>query len=413
MAIVENFWLKNQRKRLAGAVIYQAMGQTRSRELATSVSNPRTPAQMSQRVRWSNCVNIYRVNQRWMKLAYETKKTNQTDYNKFMSLNVASNNISKRIAQAGGAIANAYIMTQGTLPSIQWTGTERNRYSNVYLETDDINTDEMTVAQFARELLNNNPGLREGDQLSLIINSQQFNSDTGVPFVLLREYEVLLNTSDNRSLWDFMPRDILNSAEQGEKEVLMISNTSLSGTFCMILSRTTAGKTYVSSQTSQIYYNETIIETYSSAAALQRAIDSYGESDDIFLTTTRAGENTDDYLPTSIVGLYIESQNVEYGTFSPGQRIALGDAIWPITITVMFSKAVSGSTGRLRLTTSQGRVIYLEPAAGSGAQWDFTGESGIEFRSNESLRSVNVTFGGQSFEAVFQVLPGDEVGPLD
>ena len=103
MAIVQTMWMTGTKKKLGGTVLYQAMGQTRQRELAAEISNPRTTQQMTQRVKWSNLVNLYRANRSWMKYAFETKKTNQSEYNKFMSLNVAASAIylPKNVAAAG------------------------------------------------------------------------------------------------------------------------------------------------------------------------------------------------------------------------------------------------------------------------------------------------------------------------
>ena len=69
MAIVTSMWLKGTKQKLGGSVLYQAMGQTRQRELAANVANPRTNSQMQQRTRWANLVNFYRVNAGWMKFA--------------------------------------------------------------------------------------------------------------------------------------------------------------------------------------------------------------------------------------------------------------------------------------------------------------------------------------------------------
>ena len=102
MAIVKTGDMYGQVGRLGQNVYYTAYSETRSRKLAASVTNPRTQAQMLQRVRWANLVNFYRVNKEWMKYAFETKKKNQSEYNKFMSLNVASSPIYLTKQEAGG-----------------------------------------------------------------------------------------------------------------------------------------------------------------------------------------------------------------------------------------------------------------------------------------------------------------------
>lgn len=294
MAIVTSMWLRGSRKRLGNSVLYHAMGQTRQRELASEVSNPRTVSQQTQRVKWSNLVNLYRANQSWMKYAFETKKITQSEYNKFMSLNVASSNIylPKHVANAGGCVVAPYYFTQGSLPSIEWVKEAGVGFtSNIVLDT----TYEMLnplVSAFSQMLIANNPAIRQGDQLSIIRMTQMSNADTGIPYVIVRKYELIVdvnNTTDRVN--DYWPADMVDSNEL-EDARLIIKDTNKSGGFAMILSRTISGKTYVSTQRVVIMNNETMIANYSSPAALQAAIDSYGVQDDAFLSSTTAEGNT-------------------------------------------------------------------------------------------------------------------------
>lgn len=305
MAIVKNFWLKNQTKKLAGAVIYQAMGQTRSRELAAEVSNPRTIDQMSQRVKWANLVNFYRANKSWMKFAFETKPTNRTDYNQFMSLNVASSRIylPKGMANQGACVVDSYVMTQGSLASIEVTKGDESWETNLYLPQGFEISATTTVAEVSQALIQSNPALREGDQLSFIRLTQQTNSNTGVPFVVVRKYEIILNTSDLRFFYQFMPTDYISDNVATNNNCLKVLDSGNAGGFLLILSRTTGGKTYVSTQSIIVANNASLIEAYSSSNALQTAIDSYGESTEPFLTSTTAEQDNQAPVQPSIVSI--------------------------------------------------------------------------------------------------------------
>lgn len=310
MAIVNNFYLRNQKKKLAGAVYYQAMGQTRSRELRTEISNPRTQAQMEQRTKWANLVNFYRVNAPWMKFAYETKKRNQSEYNKFMSLNVPSARIylPKSIASQGGCVVDAYQMTQGSLPSIETTRVEDGWDTNIFLPANFFPSALTTVGEITQALLSSNPAFREGDQLSFIRFTQQTNSNTGVPFVVVRKYEFLLNSNDFRPVFDFWPIEYVGADEVGGQVVFEVMDSGNAGGFLLVLSRTIGGKTYVSSQSIVVANNAAMIEQYSSAAAQQAAIDSYGESEEPFLTTTTAEVDQQASVAPSIVSVEVDGQ---------------------------------------------------------------------------------------------------------
>jgi hypothetical protein len=264
MAIVNNLWLRSSKKRLAGTVIYQAMGQTRQRELAVEVSNPRTIAQMTQRVKWSNLVAFYRANKYWMKYAYETKQRNQSEYNKLMSLNVATSPIylPKHVAAAGGCVCAPYIITQGSLPSIEMTDDSGQRWvSNIVLDND-YEMNSPSVAAFSEMLIRLNPAIRQGDQLSFVRITQQTNGQTGVPYIVVREYELIVDVNGAGDVFDFLPTGYIDSTEASTDCRLCVNNSGNAGGFALILSRTTGGKTYVSSQRIIVANNTAIINAY-------------------------------------------------------------------------------------------------------------------------------------------------------
>lgn len=345
MAIVNNFWLKGQSKKLAGSVIYQAMGQTRQRALATEVSNPRTPAQMNQRVKWANLVNLYRANSSWMKYAFETKKASQSDYNKFMSLNVTGSNIylTKQIAAAGGCIVQNYLITQGSLPSIETTydqGTSR-WLTNIFLG-DGFEFLSNTVASFTRVLLDNNPAMREGDQLSFIRMTQMTNADNGTPYVIVRKYELVLSLTNQAYVSDYLPSDYIDSTEESPMSQLTVNNSGHAGGFVLILSRTLGGKTYVSSQRIVVANNNALIQAFSSTNALQAAIDSYGNSEEAFLTSSYANQADNAYVPNSIVDVTIGSVS-----HIPGSRFLIQKSDATKTIQVICSSSLEAGASSI------------------------------------------------------------------
>ena len=317
MAIVTSMWLKGTKQKLGGSVLYQAMGQTRQRELAVSVANPRTNSQMEQRTRWANLVNFYRANAGWMKFAYETKKQNQSEYNKFMSLNVPSARIylPKSIASQGGCVVDAYQMTQGSLASVEVLKSGAAWQTNLYLASITELDENSTVGEVAAQLLPQNPALREGDQLSFLRFTQMTNSSTGVPFVVVRRYEVLLKANDTRRFFDFMPADYITFGGSAQAPCIEVSDSGNAGGFLLVLSRTIGGKTYVSSQSIVVANNSALIGAYSSASAKQQAIDSYGESNEPFLTSSTANEDSQAQTRPSVISAKLDG--VEY---TPGKQ---------------------------------------------------------------------------------------------
>lgn len=342
MAIVTGMWLKGAKKRLGSSVLYQAMGQTRQRELAAKVSNPRTESQMNQRVKWANLVNLYRVNRSWMKYAFETKKSNQSEYNKFMSLNVAASRIylTKSIANAGGCVVDDYLVTQGSLFSIEFVPTSNNYFrSNIELTPGTI-LNSTTVKEFSQMVVELNPGVSYGDQLSFIRLTQMTNAATGAPYVVVREYEVVIDANNLNLLGDYLPMDYI-STYGVEQTFLAISATSgRSGGFAMILSRTISGKTYVSSQRIIPVNMDMYIQAWSNQLALQEAIDSYGVQADAFLSSTYAAQ--DSQAPT-MLALLSAMYNPEGVEQVGGSRFVIQSLQAEDDVTLTFNSALPGN----------------------------------------------------------------------
>lgn len=403
MAIVKNFWLVNQSKKLAGAVIYQAMGQTRSRELAASVSNPRTVSQMNQRVKWANLVNFYRINSGWMKFAYETKKTNQSEYNKFMSLNVSNSRIflPKSLAAQGACVVDSYVMTQGSLASIEITEGDSMWFTNLFVGEDPNIGRNTTIGEVSQLLLENNPAIREGDQLSFIRFSQLTSPATGVPYVVVRKYEVIIKATDTRPFFEFMPYAYIGVDENDGVYSMIVSDSGNAGGFLLCLSRTVGGKTYVSTQSIVVANNAALIAQYSSSTALQEAIDSYGESDEPFLTSTTAEEDNQANVPTTLVTASIEDVEKPFGQLAQLASLAQDASIEA----QLSAEPASGTVTVGTLTYYEGG--HLKTANLTSLALDGTTVSGnLDLNAdgaNVTLGDIKFLIGGVEYRGVWVV----------
>lgn len=388
MAIVKNFWLKGASKRLAGAVIYKAGGQTIARELANEVSNPRTRSQMEQRVRWANCVAFYRANASWMRYAYEGKKANQSEYNKFMSLNVANNRIylTKQAAAGGACVIDEFIMTQGSLPSITYTDAGDSVDTNIYVPTSFEPDENMTVAQFAQAVLAENPGVQEGDQLSFIRYTQMVNEQTGYPYVIVRKYEVLLDLTNTQPLSNYWPMGLVSFVVKNERQQLEIIKTGNAGGLLLVLSRTIGGKTYVSTQSILPIDNQSTISGWSSASALNRAINSYGESTEAFLSSDTAGYAENE--PIQLVPLSIELGG---NTYVAGRYVGKLAGYDGSTIRMNFNQEFTDDITNIYIDTTQASsgTISQPTATVSGSVISWTVAKG-SIGNDAIIRAIRV-----------------------
>lgn len=278
MAISKNLYTRGLRQRLAGAAWYQRKGETVVRELAASVSNPQTEGQMVQRSMLANLVAMYRANRFWMNSgAFESKKQVWSDYNAFVSANskVQPPYLTKALVEQGATIVMPYTVTKGSLPIVNVIYDRGNEYfkTDLYIETSVEET--TTVAALSAELLAENNGLQEGDQISIIINYQRTE---GVPFVTARAYELIIDTSDTTTLADRGLGDILTSdTVEGGVEVLTVTTQNPYCGCAVVISRETSSGIKVGTQALVLTDVQTgYIGQFTSAEAFQAYANSYG-----------------------------------------------------------------------------------------------------------------------------------------
>lgn len=291
MAKLPTLWLQGASQRMAGAVVYQQAGRTLGRSLAQSISNPRTASQMSQRIKLANLVKLYQVNRSWAKLSFETKPRTWSDYNAFVSANLAGAVVylTKPQVAAGAAVVAPVKVTAGTLGNITLRASEGGILSNINITAGAIGSS-VTIARFTEGIISSNNGIQEGDQFSFIQYIQQTDPQ-GFPFIICRPYEVILNRTDNRPLSDFLPTDILLDA--GEVETVIFVDTSeFTGGVAMVLSRTTASSTRVTTGYICLTPDNTVYPQFTSPAAAEAARQSYGQGEDVFLDSRDAGDKT-------------------------------------------------------------------------------------------------------------------------
>lgn len=413
MAIVTNMWLQGTKQKLGGSVLYQAMGQTRQRALKQEISNPRTQSQMEQRTKWANLVNFYRVNSGWMKFAYETKKQNQSEYNKFMSLNVPSARIylPKSLASQGGCVVDAYQMTQGSLASIEVVKSGADWQTNLYMASITDLDENSTIGEVTAQLLPANPALRDGDQLSFLRFTQMTNSSTGVPFVVVRKYEVLLKANDTRRFFDFLPMEYITFGGTAQAPCIEVVNSGNAGGFLLVISRTIGGKTYVSSQSIVVANNSALIGTYSSDTARQEAIDSYGESAEPFLTSSTANEDSQAATRLSILQIKIEDQVFTPGTFAYPVDISAG-----MTMEVLFNQPIVDSPVEDAIISAfaGGQEISIggefNSKSGNKATFGIQMDSGV---TGAAIASISTAVDETAVRAVFVVPNEATIGGLE
>lgn len=404
MAVLQNMWLRGAKKKLGGTVLYTQGGRTLQRELAPEVKNPKTPAQMGQRVKWANLVAFYRANAGWMPKAFENKKATQSDYNKFMSLNAANSRIylTKEQARQGACVVDSYRVSDGTLQPVDIFPSAANWVTNLYLKNLETLDDSTTIADFSASLLQSNAGLRSGDQLSFIRVTQVFNNTTDIPYIQVRAYELLINEQGTGLVKDFWPIELVALGEEQGTPALKVNNNNKQGGFAIIVSRTQGGRVLVSpSQITQVNMAD-IIKKYSSDAALAAAIDSYGKGDDVFLDSKSAGVIDRQPTTLSIVGLKSKDGTL---TAVPGGELDLTKAAFTSGLVVSFNQNITGDLEQGKVTIAGSEpIVQVNPTIEeSGNEVTITSSVKVANADNARNGKVEIVISGVTYEATFVV----------
>ena len=402
MAVLQNMWLRGAKKKLGGTVLYTQGGRTLQRELAPEVKNPKTPAQMGQRVKWANLVAFYRANAGWMPKAFENKKATQSDYNKFMSLNASSSRIylNKEQARQGACVVDSYRVSDGTLQPVDIFPAENNWVTNLYLTGLDKLDATTTVAAFSNALLSSNAGLRSGDQLSFIRATQLFNNTTDIPYVQVRAYELLINEQGPGLLKDFWPIELIALGQQQETPAIMVKNNNKQGGFAIIVSRTQGGRVLVSpSQITQVNMSA-IISQYSSSTALQAAIDSYGRGDEVFLDSK--GANAIGQQPTTLSITEVRSYNGNV-TGVPGGELDFTNEDFNEGLHVVFNQEITGKVTQAKMFVDGTEKFSDTSAAATKNDVESNVNAVLENASTVRTVRIVVSIAGVDYEATFTV----------
>lgn len=402
MAVLQNMWLRGAKKKLGGTVLYTQGGRTLQRELAPEVKNPKTPAQMGQRVKWANLVAFYRANAGWMPKAFENKKATQSDYNKFMSLNAANSRIylTKEQARQGACVVDSYRVSDGTLQPVDVFPTGADWVTNLYLTGLGKLDATTTVEAFSTALLASNAGLRSGDQLSFIRVTQLFNNTTDIPYIQVRAYELIINEQGTGLVKDFWPIGLIALGQEQETTALMVKNNNKQGGFAIIVSRTQGGRVLVSpSQITQVNMTE-VISQYSSSAALQAAIDSYGSGDEVFLDSRDANSIVQQPTTLSITSVTSYTGVV---TAVPGGNLDMTQQDFEEGIKVNFNQDITGNVTSATVTIEGSAPISQPTPTVDGNV--VTVNTNLKVSAPDNNRSVKVTvvISGVSYEASFTI----------
>ena len=245
----------------------------------------RTESQMSRRVCWANLVDFYKACKSWMPKAFETKTAGQTDYNKFMQLNINSARVflTKDMAANGCAVPDAFMVSQGSLAPLTITAGNLGIGTLPGIKLDTAIQSSSTIANISADILRNNPIFQNGDNIAFI-NFKCVLDSRGYPYTSSVYHEFTIDTGNSSQWGQNSISAVLESATIDSQLQLAPKasyyNASMICADVWIHTRKVGGALQVSTQ--QIFiWEDTDLQQFSTQGALQAAIDSYGVDTDV------------------------------------------------------------------------------------------------------------------------------------
>lgn len=261
------------RGKVGDLVFARRLGQQTTRAYNSNPKDAKTRSQVTQRVKVANVIAMYRALKNICNHSFEGLSVGQTSYSAFVKSNLTGNKVSltKEAASFGACVVAPYLISRGSLPSIQVEGTGADAVTNIAVGNLTI-SGTTTIGQFADALVANNAGIEYGDQLTYVSLVQQTDANSGYPIVVAGIYEVTLNSSSTDKVRDYIP-EVGSSVKNG-----FLAHGALIGRggFAWILSRKQTGSSLMVSTQRLVLTSPDVYDQFATADANTRAINSYG-----------------------------------------------------------------------------------------------------------------------------------------
>ena len=277
MAVTRNNLSMKMYGKVGAYSFYTSTGGRQVARIANNSSNygetaKRTVAMQTRRSRWGNLVSFYSANKDLMARAYERKGANLSDYNRFMQLNIplATVSLVKDDFMRGMAILQEYVIADGSLPEIDVAEVQEDGCVFNLLSEIDGEFADKTIGQVSVDLLDHNPQLQQGDQLTFVSYT-----NAGTTPSTIRIYRYLCEmTIDTKSAVSFGTLKYANMVAGNGLKIVLAGDGDVFGQ-AIIHSRSVGGSLLVSR--AKITLNsDTLVRQFSAPEAVKKAIDSYG-----------------------------------------------------------------------------------------------------------------------------------------
>lgn len=277
--------------KVGSLVFARRLGQQVTRPYNGTPANPKTRAQMSRRIKWANIINMWRLLKPFISMGMQNRKTTQSDYNKFVSLNLNQSEayLLKDEARQGATLLAPYIVTSGSLGlrSMRSAAITGIAVGGISLET-------ATIGQLSAAIIANNQGIQVGDQITVFALGQELVE--GIPQVLPYAFKFIVADAalDAPALDAIEVFGPVTPAVEGGYLAFEFTGVEYSAyAGCIVQSRILAdGTLAVSDSRLTVEYDvDGVLQSSNPFSASQsEALSSYGYNTDAFLSPASAGQ---------------------------------------------------------------------------------------------------------------------------
>lgn len=375
MAVTRNNLSMKMVGRVGAYSFYTSTGGRQVARVANNSSNygetaKRTVAMQTRRSRWGNIVSFYSANKDLMARAFERKAANISDYNRFMQLNIpiATVSLIKDDFVRGMAILQEYVIADGSLPEIGVAEIEEEGMVFNLLTGIDGEFADMSIGQISIDLLDHNPQLREGDQVTFV----SYSNRGGTPSTIRIYRQLCELTIDSKSAVSFGTLRYSNMIAGNGLKIVVAGQGDVFGQ-AVIHSRSNGGNLQVSR--AKITLNsDTLVSQFSAPEAVKKAIDSYGVDADNLLEPGSAEQPRSGHMPTlPLIQTVVEpegSANLKIKVKDSGE-VFYNTASLPV-----------GTVVELTGEAAAGWETTLSPAPEDTSNYEVTGDITFYLRSN-------------------------------
>lgn len=299
MAVTRNNLSMKMIGRVGAYSFYTSTGGRQVARVANNSSNygetaKRTVAMQTRRSRWGNIVSFYSANKDLMARAFERKAKNISDYNRFMQLNIpiATVSLVKDDFVRGMAILQEYVIADGSLPEIGVAEVEEEGMVFNLLTGIDGEFADQTIGQISIDLLDHNPQLQEGDQLTFV----SYTNRGGTPSTIRIYRQLCEMTIDSKSAVSFGTLRYSNMIAGNGLKIVVAGQGDVFGQ-AVIHSRSVGGTLQVS-RAKILLNSDTLVSQFSAPEAVQKAINSYGVDTENLLEPGSTEQPRTGHLPS-------------------------------------------------------------------------------------------------------------------